>query len=195
MFLKVAGIILAKNEEERVSECLEHLRPYIDYILVIVDSETTDKTVEIAKKYADRVVIRPFSGSFAEEKNYARTLIPKDCSWVLYIDVDERFDLGLLREIKNHLQSAEDSFSICFRFPRLNLPDGNSFPDYQVRLIKNSRDIEWRGKVHEVPYLKTENLPLDQLDSESRERKLFVVTADWCPIIHLPRKGEKRSWW
>lgn len=195
MAIKVACIILTKNEEPRVEECLKHLRPYIGYILIL-DGESTDKTAEIAQKYADKVVVKPFSGSFAEEKNYARNLVPKDCSWILWADADEKFDLGLLRAIKEHLKYAEENGAACWRFPRCNLPDGKGWPDYQVRLIKNSRDIEWRGKTHEVPYLKTEGMPLDQLDNEERRRRLFVITADRFPIVHLPRReDERREWW
>ncbi len=191
----IAAIILTKNEEERMEECLKHIRPYLDHILV-VDGESTDKTVEIAKEYADRVEVRPFSGSFAEEKNYARTLVPKDCGWIFWCDADERFDNGFLRKIKENLEDAENYHQVCFRFPRINLPDGKDWPDYQVRLIRNSRDIEWRGKVHEVLYFKPEDIPLDELDQEEREMKLGIATVDGFPILHLPRReDERREWW
>ncbi|MCW4048546.1 MAG: glycosyltransferase [Candidatus Bathyarchaeota archaeon] len=191
----MAAIILTKNEEPRIEECLKHLRPYVDYLLVL-DGESTDDTVRIAREYADHVETRPLSGSFAEEKNYARTLVPKDCGWILWCDADERFDNGFLRNIKRNLEFAEENQQVCFRFPRVNLPDGKDWPDFQVRLIRNSRDIEWRGRVHEVPYFKPENIPLDELDKDERERKLGVCTADGCSILHLPRReDERRSWW
>jgi len=91
--MKVACVILTKDEEPRIEDCLKHIRPYVDYILVL-DGESTDRTVEIAKKYADKVVVKPFSGSFAEERNYAQTLIPKDFGWILWVDADELFDVG-----------------------------------------------------------------------------------------------------
>ena len=192
--MKVACIVLTRNEEPRIEGCLKHIRPYVDYLLV-VDGESTDETVEIAKGYADRVRVRPFSGSFAEEKNYARTLV-RDYRWILWCDADERFDNGFLRNIKGNLEDAEKYDQGCFRFPRINLPDGKNWPDYQVRLIRNSRDIEWRGTVHEVPYFKPEDIPLDELDQEGRERKLGVSTVDGYPILHLPRReDERREWW
>ena len=195
MALKVACIVLTRNEEPRIEGCLKHIRPYVDYLLV-VDGESTDETVKIAKEYVDRVEVRPFSGSFAEEKNKARTLVPKDCEWILWCDADERLDNGFLRHIKENLEYAEKIHQVCFRFPRVNLPDGRDWPDYQVRLIKNSRDIEWRGKVHEVPYFKPEDIPLDELDQEKRERKLGISTVDGFPILHLPRReDERREWW
>lgn len=193
--MDVAAIILTKNEEARIEDCLKHLRPYIDYILIL-DGESKDKTVEIAKKYADKIIVKAFSGSFAEERNYARTQVPKNCLWILWIDADERFDIALLRDIKKHLLFAEENYTVCWRFPRNNLPDGKDWPDYQTRLIKNSRDIEWIGDLHEIPYLITEGVPLDQLDKDGRTRKLSVITASKYPILHLARKtDEKRSWW
>jgi len=192
--VKVAAIVLTKDEEARIEECLKHLRPYIDFVLVL-DGESTDKTVEIAKKYADRVEVRPFSGSFAKEKNYARTLVPEDCSWILWVDADERFDTGLFHIIKNHPDLIE-KLNGCWRFPRCNLPGGKDWPDYQVRLMRNDGDIEWRGETHEVPYLKSENVPIDQLDREDRGKRFSVITADGYPIIHMPRReDERRAWW
>jgi len=195
MALKVACIVLTRNEEPRIEGCLKHLRPYVDFLLV-VDGESTDETVKIATEYADRVEVRPFSGSFAEEKNYARTLVPKDCGWILWCDADERFDGGFLREIKENLEDAENHKQVCFRFPRINLPDGKDWPDFQIRLMRNSRDIEWRGDVHEVAYLIPEDAPLDQLDQDERVKKLGVATAYGFPILHLPRReDERREWW
>ena len=193
--MKVACIVLTRNEEPRIEECLKHLRPYVDYILV-VDGESTDETVKIAMEHANHVLVRPFSGSFAEEKNYARTLVPKDFGWILWCDADERFDNGFLRNLKENLEDAEKYDQACFRFPRINLPDGRNWPDYQVRLIRNSKDIEWRGKVHEVPYYKPEDIPLDEIDKGERERWLGVSTVNGYPILHLPRReDERREWW
>jgi len=193
--LKVACVVLTLNEEPRIEGCLKHLRPHVDYLLVL-DGVSSDRTVKIATKYADQVETKPFSGSFAEERNYARTLVPKDCRWILWCDADERFDPGFLRDIKKHLKFTEKHYGVCWRFPRVNLPDGKDWPDYQVRLMRNSRDIEWKGATHEVPYYKPEDIPLDQLDQEDRKKKLSVITLKENPILHLPRrKDEKREWW
>jgi len=193
--MKVACVVLTLNEEPRIEGCLKHLRPHVDYLLVM-DGVSSDRTVEIAEEYADHVEMRPFSGSFAEERNYARTLVSKDCGWILWCDADERFDNGFLKNIRGNLEDAANYDQVCFRFPRVNLPDGKDWPDYQVRLFKNSRDIEWRGKVHEVPYFKPEDVLLDELDQEERERVMGISTADGYPILHLSRReDERREWW
>lgn len=149
----------------------------------------------MARKYADRVEVKEFSGSFAEERNYARSLVPKDCGWLLHVDADEIFDPAFLKAIREIVEEAEREHIVCFRFPRCNLPDGKDYPDYQVRLFRNSRDIHWRGETHEIPYLVNENLPLDQVDRDERGR-LGVATMDKCPIVHLSRRKDvRRPWW
>jgi len=190
--IKIAAIVLTLNEEIRIKECLEHIQPYVEYILVL-DGCSTDKTVEIALKYADRVHTNLSSDDFAEERNFARTLIPKGFNWLLWVDADEKFDIYFLRDIKMYIN--DNPFTV-FRFPRCNLPDGKDFPDYQIRLFPNSRDIEWRGKTHETLYYVPENKPLDKMDNSERRKIIPIETLDQCPIIHLPRRtNEKRPWW
>lgn len=196
---KIAVIILTLNEAPRIEEALKQFKQHVDFILV-VDGESTDKTVEIAKKYADKVVIKKPTGTYPEERNRARLHVPSEYTWILWVDADERFDPGFLRRIKTFVQEGEKSHIGCFRFPRSNLPDGKDWPDYQVRLFPNSRDIEWRGIEGrpEVcnPFLIKENIPLDQADREDRETILGVKNMDEYPILHLPRRENiKRSWW
>lgn len=194
---KIATIILTFQEEPRIEECLKIIRPYTDFLLV-VDGNSVDNTVKMAEKYADLVVTEPseLKGDMAAIKNHARTLVPKDHLWVQWVDADERWDLGFLVNMHTLVEDAEKMGHVCFRFPRVNLPDGKNFPDMQVRLFRNSQDIEWRGKTHETPYYKLEGIPLDQVDREDREVGAGVVTAHEYPILHLPRRtDEKRSWW
>lgn len=180
--LKVCAIVLTKNEEPRIANCLKQLRPYVDYI-VVVDGESKDRTVEIAEYYADRVHVKKFSGSFAEERNYAHGLVPVKFTWVLHIDVDEIFNVTFLGRIKDIiLKHRVDSF----RFPRINLPDRKNYPDYQVRLLKKDK-VVWKRKLHEIPYSVNEDKPIDQVS---------VVTLGEYPIIHLKRRNDiKREWW
>jgi glycosyltransferase involved in cell wall biosynthesis len=180
--VSVAAVVLALNEEIRIADCLRRLRPYVDFILVL-DGESVDRTVEFAKKYADSVVVKPFSGSFAEEKNFAWSLLPASIDWVLFSDVDEIFDESFLKNMKS---IVSDAIVDSFRFPRVNSSTG-AWPDYQVRLLRNNAGIEWRRPLHEIPYRKRENVPVDQVS---------VKTLDDYPIIHLPRRMDmKRGWW
>ena len=193
--IKVACVLLTLDEEPRIESALNQFRKYVDYILVL-DGGSTDRPVETARKIADRVEVHKFSGSFAEEKNYARTLVPKECSWILWTDADEVWDEGFLANLQCTLEHAEKDSVACFRFARVNLPGGINYPDYQARLFLNSRDILWKGDLHEIPYLIKENIPLDHADDEKRQTKLGVCTVSAYPIIHLQRRKDlSRIWW
>ena len=93
----------------------------------------------------------------------------------MHHDADGIFDIVVLKNIKKLVRDCRvDSF----RFPRANMPDYKDWPDYQVRLLRNNGDIEWRGKLHEIPYSKKLNKPIDQVS---------VITLDECLIAHLER--------
>ncbi|MBK7629744.1 MAG: glycosyltransferase family 2 protein [Ignavibacteriales bacterium] len=91
---KISAIIITGNEENNIKDCLKSVQ-WADEIIV-VDSESTDKTVEIAKDFTDKVFIRKWSG-YSSQKTYALSLATND--WVLSIDADERVSEELSKEI------------------------------------------------------------------------------------------------
>lgn len=208
--MKVAAIVLSLNEESRIEICLKQLRPNVDYIYVL-DGGSSDKTVEIAKNYADKVEVKPFSGSFAEERNYAEDQIPIGYEWILHIDPDEEFPPDVLKNLRVMVGSVGPLVD-AFRLPRIDLvtpeeaeylnksgPLGRSrlsasphglckdYPDFQVRLIRRGRTI-WKEKIHEVPCHPEKGVPIDIIG--------VIVTLEQYPIVHLARRtDDKRSWW
>ena len=193
--VKIACIILTLNEEIDIQQCLRQFRPYIDYLLVL-DGGSIDNTVKLAKEIADSVIVKTPSGSFAKDKNHAWSLLPKDCDWILWPDSDEKWDVDFLINMKNKCVEAEKAGVHAFRFPRVNLPDCDNWPDYQLRFVKNSKEFEWRGNVDEVIWWKTQNIPLDQGDREDREKRVGIGGAEDYPIVHLKRaEVKRRNWW
>jgi len=181
--LKVACIVLTLNEEPRIEHCLLRLRKYLDYILVF-DDGSTDRTVEIASKYADKVIEGQKFEGFDKKKNYAWSMLPDGFDWVLFSDVDEVWDPVFLQEMKEIIKENDVQ---SFKFPRINLPDGKNYPDYQTRLLRNDGDIIWMGKVHEVPWSVSKEKPIDQVS---------VSILMNYPIVHLSRRTDiKRPWW
>ena len=79
-------IILTKNEEEVIADCLDSVRDISDEVLV-VDSGSEDRTPDIAEKFGAKVIHHSFE-NFAEQRNFAMSKARGD--WVLYIDADER---------------------------------------------------------------------------------------------------------
>lgn len=186
--MKIAGLIMALDESQRIVDCLNHLKPYMDY-LVVIDGGSKDDTYIKASEIADRVVRRKRVGDWCDEKNYIETLAPDDTDWLLHVDVDERFHDRLLPEIKTVIAGVLEKYpeTIAFRFPRANLPTCGDFPDYQVRLLKKGSGYKWVYPIHSVP-------AIDGVHIDSIRGKCMTMLD--LPIWHLPRRTDiSRPWW
>lgn len=145
---KISAVLITKNEAQRLPEALESVR-WVDDI-VVVDANSTDATVDVARRYTDRVVVRDWPG-FVEQKNYATTLARHD--WVLSLDADERVTPELQREIRRVLdgEPAARGYRIRRRSFYLGtwIRSTDWYPDYQLRLF-DRRYGRWNGRhVHE----------------------------------------------
>ena len=183
--LSVTCIILTLNEADFIEDCINHVKPYVDAILVL-DGCSKDGTIAKAVKLGAVVVQEPFRGSFAETRNYAQDLAPTN--WCLHCDADERFAHDFLKNMKKIIIESNVK---CFRFPRLNLDKTYKHPadplDHQVRLLDKRYGV-WQRAVHEIVWSRSLalNKPLDQCGDA------FVKLLDY-PIIHLVRPQNKRS--
>jgi glycosyltransferase involved in cell wall biosynthesis len=145
---KVSVTIITRNEAEHIDAALSSVA-WADQV-VVVDSESTDATVEIARRFTDTVITRPWPG-YVEQKNYAASVAEHD--WILSLDADERVPAALAEEIRGVLSA--DSPHAAFRMPRVTWHLGrwvrstDWYPDYQLRLY-DKRRARWTGDyVHE----------------------------------------------
>lgn len=95
-------IILTKNEEKDIETAIQNAWQCAEEVLV-VDSGSTDRTVELAKKNGARVVFREWDNDFAAQRNFA--LSQTEADWVLYLDADERMNDELVRAVKKIVAS------------------------------------------------------------------------------------------
>src|SRR4051812_12066422 len=116
----VVGIVLTLNEAEHLPECLRSLRPVVERVLVL-DSGSTDATLQIARDVGACVVERAFDG-YANQRNAALELADR-AQWVLFLDADERLTVAGQAEIAAALISATDSVA-AFSIPRRNIMFG-----------------------------------------------------------------------
>ncbi|MCL2389660.1 MAG: glycosyltransferase family 2 protein, partial [Elusimicrobia bacterium] len=91
--LKVSAYVLTKNEEKNIAACLESVKWAGE--IVIVDNQSTDKTLEIAKKYNAKVVSHEMNG-FGAQRNVALDNCAYD--WIICLDADERLSPALQAE-------------------------------------------------------------------------------------------------
>ncbi|MFN5774725.1 MAG: glycosyltransferase family 2 protein, partial [Burkholderiaceae bacterium] len=142
-------ILITKNEAELVGQCLESVK-WADEIIV-VDSGSTDATVEICKRYTDRVTVTDWPG-FGPQKNRALAMATGD--WVLSIDADEEVTPGLAQEIRNMTQSPLTNAAV-YALPRLSsllgrpMRHGDWWPDEVPRLFRRGEAQFSNDLVHE----------------------------------------------
>ena len=159
----VSAIVITKNEADAIADALASLS-WTDEIIV-VDAESTDDTVAIARRFTERVYVRRWNG-YVDQKNHAASLAAHD--WIFSLDADERVTTDLSGEIRALLQSEPAARG--YRMPRVSFYLGrwvrttDMYPDYQLRLY-DRRHARWDGvHVHEsvkvgtgtVGYLKGE---------------------------------------
>ena len=148
---KLSVTIITLNEEQDLRRCLDSLEGLADEV-VVVDSGSTDKTVEIAKKYKAKVFHNKFV-NYADQKNYA--LSKTTSEWVLSVDADEVVSSDLSEEISLLLQKKDIKFS-AFTIPRRNVIFKKEIKytrwqpelDRHVWLWKKNLG-KWVGDVHE----------------------------------------------
>lgn len=135
---RLSVIIITLNEESNIKDCLESVR-FADEI-VVVDGGSTDRTVEIARSYTDKVFTPGWLG-FSEAKQYALERATGD--WILWVDADERITKELRDEILKKI--AEDSKYAAFAIPRKSyflgrwIKHSGWYPGYVVRLFKKEK--------------------------------------------------------
>ncbi len=145
---KVTVIIPTYNEEHNIEDCLKSVL-WADEIMV-VDSFSTDRTVEIAKKYAHRILQHEYINS-ATQKNWA---IPQASNeWVMIVDADERVTPELRDEILRELENPRyDGYYIGRRnfFLGFPLDHGGWSPkdDRNIRLFRKSLSRYEQKEVH-----------------------------------------------
>jgi glycosyltransferase involved in cell wall biosynthesis len=147
--MKISATIITFNEEQNIEAALESLA-WADEIIV-VDSQSTDRTVEIARRFTDRIFVRAWLG-YSAQKNFAAEQARYD--WVFNLDADERVSPELAREIEQ-LKSGPAPDAAGFEIPRATFYLGRWIkhsgwhPDFKLRLY-NRNAGRWRGEfVHE----------------------------------------------
>jgi len=181
--VKISAVILAKNEEEKITDCLKSVI-WVDEI-ILVDDGSTDATCSLAKKFKAKIFDFK-KESFAERRNFGTKRARGE--WILHIDADERATDGLREEILEAISSS--SFS-HYAIPRSNFVFGKRmkhcglWPDYVVRLFKKKDFVSWRGDLHETPVVKGKLRHMNNYFIHIKHDNLFDIvekTNKWSLI-------------
>ena len=141
---KISACIISFNEEQNIGDCLMSLEGVADEI-VVVDSFSTDRTVEIASRYTDNIYHEEFTG-YIEKKNLAVSKATHD--WILSLDCDERLSPELstsILEIRDKLDEQKYAYRVARKtFYVYRWLNHCWYPDKKVRLF-NKHKAQWGG--------------------------------------------------
>jgi glycosyltransferase involved in cell wall biosynthesis len=147
--MRLSVIVITRNEQQAIARCLESVR-FADE-LVVLDSGSTDRTVEICESLGARVVTTPDWPGFGPQKNRAAAFATGD--WLLSIDADEWVSPELADDIRRAVGSANSV--VAYELPRLSSFCGRSirhagwWPDNIVRLFRRGTARFSDDAVHE----------------------------------------------
>lgn len=178
----VSVIVLTKDEEHNINACLESVYGWADEI-VVVDDESSDRTLEIVRRFTDSIVCRKMANE-GEQRNWAYSQARND--WILSLDADEVLTAELKNEIKSVLPYRRYK---AFSIPRRNyigeywLKYGGQYPASQIKLfLKDSFRYEEVG-VH----------PRAFVSGDTGELKGDIIHKSYRDFEHFLSKLNKQT--
>lgn len=196
---KISAIIIVKNGENLIKDCLDSVS-FCDEVIV-VDAGSQDKTLDISRDMGAKVYILE-SDNFSALRNFG--LEKATGEWVLYIDVDERVTPSLRDNIKNQISNLKNKDRAAFRIKRKNFYLGNyewPFIEKIERLFRKDKLKGWEGKLHESPIFEDKVGTLDGFLLHYSHRDLTSMldkTIEWSEVeaqLRLAANHPKMSWW
>lgn len=119
--LPISVIIAARNEARNLPRCLESLRGAGE--IFVIDSQSTDATVEIARAFGARTVQFRYRGGWPKKRQWALDSLPFACEWILLLDADEALTPRLATEIQQAIQAGQfDGFYLTLQMHFLGRP-------------------------------------------------------------------------
>ena len=141
--------IIVKNEEKHIARCLDSMAGLVDE-MIVVDTGSTDRTVEIVSSYTPNVYSYPWTDDFSDARNYSFSKATMEyCMWMDADDVLEETEKEKFLQLKQSLSPDTDIVMMKYHtaFDEAGIP---SFSYFRERWIRNSSRYRWVGAVHEV---------------------------------------------
>ncbi|MCS6319344.1 MAG: glycosyltransferase family 2 protein [Nitrospira sp.] len=139
--LPISVIVVTYNEEANIAACLETIVGWAHEVFV-VDSDSTDRTVEIATQYNAKIYQHPFE-TYSRKRNWAQTNLPLANEWVCHIDADERVSPAMVAELQKFFSEKPIDPQIRglvarrpIVFEGRHIKHGGIYPSYNCRIFK-----------------------------------------------------------
>jgi glycosyltransferase involved in cell wall biosynthesis len=194
--LPVSAIIAVRNESRNLARCLASLREIGE--VYVVDSQSTDDTVDIARSFGAKVVQFFYAGGWPKKRQWAIDSLPLAHDWILLLDADESLTPELVEEIRNAVQNPDcNGYHVALRIYFLGRElrhSGASF--YKLALFR-------RGKGHYECRLKEQDSSMADMEihehvvveGETAKLSAPVLHHNVCSLSDYIRKHDTYSNW
>ncbi len=147
--ITISLCMIVKNEEDVIERCLKCAKEIADEI-IIVDTGSTDSTVEIASRYTNQIYYFDWVDDFSKARNYSFSKATKD--YIMWLDADDIIlekDLMQFKLLKNTLEPSIDMVMMKYNvaFDENNNP---TLTYYRERLVSRKKNHQWISPIHEV---------------------------------------------
>ena len=183
---RISLCMIVRDEEEQLSRCLEAAAQWVDEIIV-VDTGSTDATVQVALSYGAHIARFPWTGSFAEARNVSLETATGD--WILWLDADEILTEGAgakLRELAGH--SWREGFYVAIE-NETGDEAGALVVHEALRFWRNRPTVRFTGRIHEQH---TQEMPLELAERFGRSG-LAIRHLGYRPEIVAAKGKSERN--
>jgi len=152
IMVRISACVIVKDEEDNMQQWLDGVKDIADE-MIVVDTGSTDRTVEIAKEGGAHVYYYAWDRDFAAAKNYA--LSKAKGNWIVFLDADEYFSVqtrGKLRHFLGRIHGAKKINAVISNLYNIDRDNDNQIMSImmQVRIFRNMKQLRYRGSIHEV---------------------------------------------
>ncbi|HET7629639.1 MAG TPA: glycosyltransferase [Bacillales bacterium] len=155
--------IIVKDEEDVLERCLNSVEGHVDEI-VVVDTGSTDRTLEIAGRFTDNIHHFDWIDDFAAARNFAQSKASGE--WILVLDADEYVEPDNLKQVKEQLRHISNEihclipviYNFCGTFGE------KIFQHYHTRLYRNAENVKFQRSIHEQVVVKNGVMKTDRAD-------------------------------
>lgn len=199
---KISAVINTLNEEKKIGRCLASLKGFANEI-VVVDMMSTDKTVEIAKKYGAKVFKHKRIGYVEPARNFA--ISKTKYEWVIILDADEAIGEELKIYLKQEVKKPQADY---YGLPRKNIIFGKWmkhsgwWPDMNIRFFKKG-SVSWNEVIHSIPMTTGKGIDLPQKQELSIKHRHYSSVEEYITRMNkyttiqareLNKKGVEFKW-
>jgi len=155
--MKISGVYIAKNEEKNLARSLESIKDTVDE-LILVDTGSTDNTVDVFKAYGGKVFYQQWQDDFSVPRNLALSKATGD--WLILLDADESFSKNTRQNIRAVIEQAvPHTQGLLIRMINYDKDTGKAQDEfYALRIVRNIPGLNYQGRIHEMLHVGQEHL-------------------------------------